>query len=362
MNGRERVLRAIEFRRPDRVPFISPFPPASDVFFFASYPASDWQPDPGNAPHIHPGLQAIGNWRWKDMTVDTLLHPPVMQQDEFGCVWESFRMDNVGEVVGHPLKSMDDVDSILIPDPHRPERFETFAGLAKVFGAGKFKLADIGNGIWERSHFLRGFSEIMEDLGSNPSGVERLLDRILEEWQIGMIEEYSRLGCDAVMFYDDWGMKDRIMISPAMWRRMFKPRYSRLIEEAHARGLKVFMHSCGNLRMILDDLIEIGLDVLQKEDIDSIGMDYLAERYKGKICFMSPLDVQSIFPFVKDGDVGAEVRRMISAVGSDGGGLIGTSTFNSEAVGIPFYKNFVLHYEFLRNGRYGADGRPLFLK
>lgn len=352
MTSHERVLRALEFRNPDRVPFLSPFPLLSDFFYMTFYPASDWQPAPGHAPHLNPALLLLGNWRWKHWRPEAFLSSRLPREDEFGCVWESPRADNVGEVKDHPLKSLDAVDAIHIPNPRRPERFETFERLAQWFGRDKFLLGDIGNGIWERAHFLRGFALLMEDLALNPEAVERLLDRLVSEWHLGMIDSMADRGCHGVIMPDDWGMQDRLMISPAMWRRIFKPRYARLIDAAHARGMKFFLHSCGNIRAILPDLIEIGLDALQKEDIENIGSQYVADNFPGKISFLSPVDVQNVLPAASDRDIAREVRKMIRLLGARGGGLMGMTTMSPEAVGIPWRKNFVVHYYFDRYGKY----------
>ncbi len=355
MTGKERMLRAIEFRNPDRIPFLHPVPALGDVCFMWVYPAGDWQPKEGHAPYMHDLLYALGNWRWKEWTLQNWPSKHVAKEDEFGVIREALTSDNVGEVTFSPLADLDAVDSFPLPDPHRPERFETFERIVDVFGNGKFILGDLGAGLWERTHFLRGFTTAMEDLALRPEKLERLLDRITDEWQIGLVEELAARGCDGVMMTDDWGTQHRLMISPAMWRRFIKPRYARLSEAIHDNGMKFFLHSCGMIKDIIDDLIEVGLDVLQKDDLEAIGTEYLAEHTAGRLTYMSPLDVQRIMPGADGGKIGRESKKLIKRLGSNGGGLIGTTYMQPTAIGLTWGQFTLMRYYFFVFGQRRAS-------
>jgi uroporphyrinogen decarboxylase len=351
MDGRERVLRAIEFREPDRLPLFSPILPLSDIFFMTYYPASDWQPAPGVAPYIHDLIYLAGNWRWREWTPFKMPSSIREHEDEFGCIRESLTADTVGEITGHPLKNIEDAAGFPFPDPHRPERFETFERLSKALGRGKFIIGDMGIGLWERAHFLRGFPEAMEDLALRPEHFGRLLDRLVDEWLLGLAAEYAARGCHGVLFTDDWGMQDRAMVSLPMWRRIFKPRYERLFNGIHALGMKSFMHSCGRITSLLDDFIDAGLDVVQKDDLEVIGIDHIAENYRGRICFLSPLDVQKTLPGADAHTIASETKRLIERVGSHGGGLIGTIVMAPTAVGISWRQIAIMQFCFILYGR-----------
>jgi uroporphyrinogen decarboxylase len=353
MTSRERVLRAIEFRNPDRVPYLHPVPFLSDFFFMVTYPAGDWQPAPGVAPYTHDILYTLGNWRWKEWTPANWPSKHIKREDEFGCVRETVMADTVGEVTFHPLSDLDKVDEFRFPDPHRPERFERFQSLAKVFGRDKFIIGDLGVGLWERAHFLRGFTEALEDLVLRPEKMERLLDRLTDEWLIGLVEEFGARGCDAVMMTDDWGTQFRLMISPKMWREFIKPRYARLADAIHKNGMKFFMHSCGQIKDIIDDLIEVGLDVLQKDDLEAIGTDYLAEHVSGRLCFLSPLDVQRIMPNADSHVLARETKKLIKRLGNKGGGLMCAAYMQPEPIGLTWGQfALVQYYTFLFGHRH----------
>jgi len=352
MTSYERVMRAIEFRGPDRVPFASGVPGTTDVFMMLHYPARDWQPDPGYYPNLHPALYYIGNWRFKKSMPLDVQSSGRERQDEFGCVWKSVMEKSIGEVVGHPLKSLEDIGSLRLPDPHAPGRFARFAFYRRVAAGNSFVLGHLDNGLWERMHFLRGFGDLLMDIAVQPERVGALADRLVDEWYIPMIRRHAAFGAHGVIFADDWGMQDGPMISPKSWIEIFKPRYSRMFDAAHGLGLKTFMHSCGHIRAYLHDLIDAGLDVIQKDDICFMGLEELAEEFAGKICFMSMLDIQRVMPGADDAKIFEETRRMIRAVGAKDGGLIGTYYTQPEAAGCTWRQMFVMRAAFLKYGKY----------
>lgn len=352
MKRRDRVERAIEFRGPDRVPFVAYVPGVSDIFFMLFYPARDWQPGPEYYPNLHPGIYYLGNWRFKKPIPLDLTTSARERQDEFGCVWKSGNGISIGEVVGHPLGDWSMLEDFRFPDPYAPGRFDRFALYKKLAGGDSFVLGSLDNGLWERAHFLRGFSELLIDTVADPERVGRLLDRLLDEWFIPITEGFAAHGAHGVMMTDDWGTQERLMIRPDAWRAIIKPRYARLIGAAHDLGLKFFLHSCGYIRDIIPDLIDIGLDVLQKDDVCFMGLKEIAEEFGGRICFMGPLDLQRVMPGADRETLYRETRRLLRALAADHGGYIGMHYAMPEAAGLTWAQMLTMHAAFLRYGRY----------
>ncbi len=351
MTKKERVLRAIEFRKPDRVPFTCVAPGISDIFYRQPMPAADWQPDEGFYPNIHPLIYAISGWKYEKKLPWNVQSPGFERQDEFGCIWKS-AISGIGEVVRSPLKNLEEVDSLPIPDPRAKGRMERFIAYQKLLAGDSFVLGLLENGIWERSHFLRGYEQILMDIITDPEGVGKLLDRLMNEWYVPLINIFADTGAHGVMMTDDWGTQKSLMIRPATWRSLFKPRYARLIEAAHRRGLKFFLHSCGHIHSVIPDFIEIGLDVLQKDDIAFMGLEELAHACSGKICFMSSLDMQRTMPGASDAKIFEETRRMIRLFAVNNGGLIGTYYLQPEAAGATWRQMLLMHAAFIAYGRY----------
>jgi len=248
--------------------------------------------------------------------------------DEWGCVWANAGVSNLGEVKEYPIKEWADLDRIKIPDMREKNRFE---GVRNMKPTDKYVLAG-GLSIYERAHFLRGLENTWADLYEAPEQLCRLLD-ILVGMNLEAIEEYAKCGADGYMFCDDWGLQNTLMISPAMWREFWKPRYRAIYAACHAHGMDTFLHSCGYIIDILDDLIEIGLDVIHMDQQENMGLAALGERFRGRITFYAPADIQTVLP---TGDL-AHIRRycgeMKRHLGTGMGGFIPCWYGDPKAVG-----------------------------
>lgn len=134
---------------------------------------------------------------------------------------------------------------------------------------------------------------------------------------------FAALGFDAIIFGDDWGSQNSLLISPELWREIFKPRYKKQFELVKSFGMDVWFHSCGNIMSIIPDFIEIGVDVLNLNQPDIFGIDELAVKFGGKVCFNCPVDHQTVGIFGNKDEIFNYVRKLGSTLGNFNGGLIG---------------------------------------
>jgi hypothetical protein len=126
---------------------------------------------------------------------------------------------------------------------------------------------------------------------------------VLVEMNLKAIQHYAELGFDGLIFTDDWGLQNRLMIAPADWRKIWKPRYARIFEAAHQAGLHNFLHSCGYIVEILDDLIEIGLEAIHMDQQENMGLELLGKRFGGRLTFFAPVDIQKTMQMEPGGDL-----------------------------------------------------------
>jgi len=113
-------------------------------------------------------------------------------------------------------------------------------------------------------HYLRGMENVFLDLHLEKELIEKVADRIVE-YDLGVIRNLAEkfpAHIQGLSFTDDWGTEKDLLINPEMWREFFKPRYARIFEAIHQAGWHVWMHSCGKINEIIQDLIDIGLDVI----------------------------------------------------------------------------------------------------
>ena len=239
--------------------------------------------------------------------------------DEWGAVWESIGDMHLGEVKEFPLKSWSDFDRLNVPDISEPRRWTNLEG-ARERAGDKFLIAG-GLSIYERVHFIRGLQNTWMDIYDEPENLRKLID-ILVDMNLYAIERYAEADADGYMFCDDWGLQDKLMISPAAWRDVWKEPYRRIYSAAHEAGLLTFLHSCGHIVSILDDLIEIGLDVIQMDQQENMGLDLLGERFGGRITFYNPVDIQQTMARGNTAEIRAYAWRMYETLGRPEGGLI----------------------------------------
>jgi hypothetical protein len=289
MNSRERVIRTIRFQGPDRLPYDLPEPYGSDFYWVNIAPSPDDRPQ---------GVSAY---------------------DEWGAYWENFGFSNLGEVKDFPLKDWADFPNLKIPDILEPRRWTVVEGMRERAG-DKFILAG-GLSIYERVHFIRGLHNTWTDIFENPAELGQLID-ILVEMNLAAIQRYAAAGADGYILTDDWGLQNRLMISPKKWREIWKPRYARMLGSAHAAGLLTFLHSCGYIVDILDDLIEIGLDAVHMDQQENMGLELLGRRFGGRLTFFAPVDIQKTMANGTDEQVRAYCHQMAQHLGTEKGGFI----------------------------------------
>jgi uroporphyrinogen decarboxylase len=168
--------------------------------------------------------------------------------------------------------------------------------------------------------WIRGPENLYADLAAPDAGIEKLAD-LMVEWNLELICRYLRAGADAVYFADDWGAQHRLLIRPSLWRQFFKPRYARMIAPVREAGRHVFFHTDGWTCDIWDDLIDVGVTVLNPQH-PLMPDDLLERRLSGQVCIRTDLDRQRVLPFGSPQEVREEVKRAVSLFGSVRGGLI----------------------------------------
>ena len=108
------------------------------------------------------------------------------------------------------------------------------------------------------------------------------------------IVQFAAAGADGI-FGEDWGAQDRLLVSPATWRRMFRPGFEQLCEAARRHGLDVMDALCGAIYAIIPDLVEVGIAVLQFGRHASWHRQPRA-RLRGKVNFWCPVDIEDARP------------------------------------------------------------------
>jgi uroporphyrinogen decarboxylase len=134
---------------------------------------------------------------------------------------------------------------------------------------------------------------------------------------------------DVMSLADDYGTQASQLISPNMYRRLLKPRYAVLLAEMRRLAPEVitFFHSCGNVRPLIPDFIELGVDILNPIHIRAAGMEPAAlKRDFGRdlVFWGGGVDTQGVLPHGTPVEVRDDVRRNLEALAPGGGYVFNT--------------------------------------
>lgn len=263
--------------------------------------------------------------------------------DEWGAGWKMPKEGGLYfDLFDSPLakiQSPADLERHAWPDATDPARYEGLRQRARhaaeVEGKAVF-LDGLCAGIMEMSSWLRGFENFYSDLACNEKLATALMTRVMEikmqYWDIALREagEYA----DVLEEADDLGAQSRMIISPQTYRRLIKPLHKQLFDFIHARTkAKLFFHSCGAIRPIIPDLIEIGVEVLNPVQVSAAGMDSaeLKREYGKDLAFWGGgVDTQSILPYGTPQQVREEVKRRIGDL-APGGGFVFAPVHNIQS-------------------------------
>ena len=170
--------------------------------------------------------------------------------------------------------------------------------------------------------YLRGVKQALIDPLINPEFTRRLYEKITEfylELNKRCFEEADGL-IDIFMMGEDLGTQEGLLVSPKIFREFIKPYLAKHVQLAKRYGVKVMLHSCGAIRELIPDLIEMGIDILNPIQVRAKGMNpiELKREYGDKLSFHGGIDIQQTLPYGAPKDVRAEVRERIQTLGRGG--------------------------------------------
>ena len=307
MTPKERVQCAVNHQQPDWVPYHISFTVPARAKMAAYYG------DEGFADRIGNHLISLGEElpaAWEEVQ-------PGFWRDEFGVVWNRTIDKDIGNVESYQIQEPRDLDRYEFPDPQDPRRCQDYAEITAA-QADYYLLWSLGFSLFERAWTLRGMENLLMDMALRPTFVEELLDAILE-WNLAAMEQALEYDLDACRFGDDWGQQRGMIMGPRLWRRFLKPRLAQMYGGARAAGKKVWIHSCGDIREIFPDLIEIGLDVFNPFQPEVMDIYEVKRTYGDRLAFFGGISTQRTLPHGTPDDVRREVRRAMAELGEEGG-------------------------------------------
>ncbi|MBQ8507623.1 MAG: hypothetical protein IJ466_09375 [Clostridia bacterium] len=261
--------------------------------------------------------------------------PPAIENDRytdgFGMILKRSRPHLYYDVIHHPLAEaeIEDLAEMAIPQADNPALYAGMKERVKeLYENTPYALfADYGvPGFFETSQKLRGYEQFFCDLLLEQDFLHGLWDRLLELQKRFFKNYLSEIApyVVAVGYADDLGMQDRPQISAQLYRETIKPYHKEIFSYIHSLGVKVMLHSCGDIYPFMDDLIDAGVDIFNPIQTAAAEMDVraLKANFGDRACFWGGIDEQNILRAGSEEDVRREVRHVSATLGQGGGYIL----------------------------------------
>ncbi len=254
-------------------------------------------------------------------------------RDEFGVIRRkppgSFYYDLVKSPLAGPI-TIQDVLNFPWPDPHDPGYTR---GLRQELLDLRQKtdyaiVLHLPSAFVHVTQFLRGFEDWFLDLAADQKLAAALFDAAVEN-STALTEEILKAGgdlADVVACGDDLGFQNGLVVSPELYRRLFKPRHKRYFDTIKKyTSAFIHFHCCGSIHEILDDLIELGVDAIHPVQVSAKDMDssILGAEFGDRLSFWGAIDTQQVLPNGTPEEIKAEVKRRIKDLAPGGGYVLG---------------------------------------
>jgi len=209
-------------------------------------------------------------------------------------------------------------------------------------------------GVFEQAKHWLGDGPAMMGPYDDRAGFGRLLDRITE-WKASIYCAYAAAGADIVWMGDDLGTQRSLVMSPAQYREWYRPRHRRLVEliRAQSSNARIAFHCCGHVTPLIPDLIEIGIDILEAVQAETMDLAQLKREFGRDIAFWGGVGAQSVLARPRPEQVVEGVRETLRVM-APGGGYIAAPchTLTEEAT----WESVVAFHEAI--ARYGVYPGP----
>ena len=289
LSRQELVRQAIAFKRPPRIPI-----------WFVNCDQTD-----GDVMVYHLSLQ----------------HEDGSGDNEWGYCLQQLDDGTMGFPTAPLLPNWESFASFSPPPLREDERMRRLPEFLEQ-AEDRYLLASLDLSGFTVYMLLRGFENSMQDFLLEPERFAALMD-IIVDFECELMTLVARRGFHGIQFADDWATQTGMMISPKLWRKLFKGRYRRQFEHAHRLGLHTWFHCCGNFEAIIDDFHEIGIDVMNIAQPNVVDTATVGKRLRGRQCFLVPISYQTVSISGTVHEIHAEAKRLYNELATENGGFIG---------------------------------------
>lgn len=247
--------------------------------------------------------------------------------DPWGCVWITSEDGITGSVHKHPLSDWSNFSTYVPPDPQKTDGTypidwqDIQDSVRRQRENGQLVIGELPHGhTFLRLQDIRGYENLIFDMTDNNPNLADLIEMVAE-FNYQFVLKWMALKPDIMSYPEDLGMQTGPMLSPDDFRNFIKPVYKKLMKPARDAGCIVHMHSDGDIRTLVEDLIDGGVQVINLQDLVN-GIDWIADTFAGRTCIDLDIDRQTITARGTPEQIDALIREEIEKLGSKAGGLM----------------------------------------
>ncbi|MHC4299710.1 MAG: uroporphyrinogen decarboxylase family protein [Planctomycetota bacterium] len=319
MNSKERVHLTLQRKPVDRVPVFMWYHPQTTrrLGKILDIPAS--------YVSLAMGDDIRQAWVSNNHAMEGIVHEHDGEShvDDWRIEWT--RANGFNQISQHPLEDVDNEELLEYEFPF--DRVDSLVDLMKPLMEYKdnyFIGCDVSPCVFEMYWRLRGMERTLTEIASAPDLTREMLKRSVE-FSIELSEQACRrFDLDWLWLGDDAAGQESMLMHPGTWRQMVKPLLKQNADVGKTRGIYVAFHSCGAIRPIIGDLIEIGVDVLNPIQCNCPGMDPLdlKKEFGRELAFMGGIDTQGVLPNGTSSQVRNATAELLEGMTADGGGYV----------------------------------------
>ena len=242
-------------------------------------------------------------------------------KDVFGVVWDR----SIDKDIGNPIEPVirePSLSGYTFPDPHADRFFEDIHDKIER-KPDLFRVYQVGFSLYERAWSLRGMENLLIDFLAHPDFVHEFFSTIAD-YNIAQVRKAMEYDIDAVVFGDDWGQQEGLVMGYDIWKEFIFPQLERMYRAVKEENRYVMIHSCGDVDELFEDLIGIGLNCFNPFQPEVMDVKSLMEQYRGRLAFHGGLSIQKTLPFGTVEEVRRESLELLES-GKEGGYIFSPS-------------------------------------
>lgn len=321
MTPKENMLKAIRFESPDYIPMTFKINDSCWDSYPQDFLFEQMERHPLLFPDFHrPAIPYIPKYA-------AVAKKDAPFKDDWSCIWHTSMDGITGTVTEHALSSWDSFESYKGPDPAccmgiGPVDWTAEAKrIRDLQNQGKLVKAGLRHGhTFLQLCDLRGYENLIFDMADEEPNLTQLIDMI-ESFNLHIIHKYLDMDVDIITYPEDLGMQTGPMLSPQHFRKFISPSYKRLMKPALDKGTIVHMHSDGDIRLLLDELLVSGVGIINLQDLVN-GIDWIKDRLAGRVCLELDIDRQTITSQGSPDQIHRLIMEEVRKLASPKGGLM----------------------------------------